>query len=833
MSKNPFITKYLFVNDYKYSLKFKIQLFFVNFAKFRYMPKRSGRKSLSQTPAPPKERIKGSKNNPKGSAASEKSASSIKLSESIIEGLEAKLAKFKEENPSKKNVTLNDLKAVYRRGAGAYSSSHRPTISGGKPNTRNAWAMARVNKFLKKAAGEEVKKAYVQDDDLLKMENGGQVKQEELLKAVFPLVKRIFTENGLRINDDYSFTDGSNKSYLPYFSYMREGDMIKKAVVSYFEEAFEVLGEVVVEVEDGKIEIDVEFPNWNIDDEVEFEDGGMIMYQDGGDILIQDTVARMDNPHLADAAFYKEGGLTDTEKSERYKKWKSLVNMSKGELQRFYDSEEGKVAGLTPAQAKSAGIDSGRESARWIMKMKDTPVAKWTPEMWKWAGKQISFISRMSGAKGKLYDEKGRKTRKHLSLLIWGHNPEKFGNGGFIETVKGYKENLEKNGIVLREGDVTLICYNTGNQKRSLALYNQSLIYKTILPIDKDIASKMIANLNNGVFETFAESKSKDYQNSQHLIVMNQNEVLYTSEIDEKYGNGGRIEIEPYYNEDFKVKIKEYLLKLGFEDIEFETDGISFHNPDYDDRLVGKKSYMILNFINSYGYDSDDFGVYGSRIMYPNNFKNGGRLNKAFDEFIFTPENNHESINVIGSLEVEPLMGIFKKGGTLNLNTYTMDIQKFNSLPHITTLKVGDTILIKEAAITNKGAHAGERFIKAQVERIEQLGKVNMAVLKVLKSAGDMPLSTLHIKRPINNLMKLGRALGELVMPETKSFKEGGHNLDDLYIGDEIDYKGQRCEVMGLSGCKNYIKVKNIKGGKDEEIGIDELMDNAKLLKRR
>jgi hypothetical protein len=31
----------------------------------------------------------------------------------------------------------------------------------------------------------------------------------------------------------------------------------------------------------------------------------------------------------------------------------------------------------------------------------------------------------MSGMKGKLYDEKGRKTRKHLALLIWGHNPEK------------------------------------------------------------------------------------------------------------------------------------------------------------------------------------------------------------------------------------------------------------------------------------------------------------------------------------------------------------------------------------------------------------------------
>lgn len=137
------------------------------------MPKRRGRKSKAQTPAPPKERIFGSKKNPKGSASSEKSASKIRLNKEIINALEKKLAKFKEENPNNKNVTLNDLKAVFRRGLGAYSKSHRPTITGGVPNTRNAWAFARVNKFLKKASGEKVKKAYVQDDDLLKMEKGG------------------------------------------------------------------------------------------------------------------------------------------------------------------------------------------------------------------------------------------------------------------------------------------------------------------------------------------------------------------------------------------------------------------------------------------------------------------------------------------------------------------------------------------------------------------------------------------------------------------------------------------------------------------------------------
>jgi len=119
-----------------------------------------------------------------------------------------------------------------------------------------------------------------------------------------------------------------------------------------------------------------------------------------------------------------------SKQKETYQKWKDNVNMSKSELQRFYDSEEGKEAGLSKSEASKQGIDYGRESARWIFKMKDTPVSEWSPTMWKWAGKQNSFISRMSGVQGKLYDSKGRKTRKHLALLIWGHDPEKKSKGG-------------------------------------------------------------------------------------------------------------------------------------------------------------------------------------------------------------------------------------------------------------------------------------------------------------------------------------------------------------------------------------------------------------------
>ena len=130
---------------------------------------RSGRKSASQTPAPLKDRIYGSKKNKEGSASSEKSAKSIILSAEVIIALKNKLKEFKEKHPNSDNITLNDLKAVYRRGLGAYSSTHRPTISGGKPNSRTAWGLARLNAFIyKRIHGVSKSGKYNQDDDLLK-----------------------------------------------------------------------------------------------------------------------------------------------------------------------------------------------------------------------------------------------------------------------------------------------------------------------------------------------------------------------------------------------------------------------------------------------------------------------------------------------------------------------------------------------------------------------------------------------------------------------------------------------------------------------------------------
>tara|TARA_B110000858_G_scaffold40443_1_gene45954 strand:- start:90 stop:1061 length:972 start_codon:yes stop_codon:yes gene_type:complete len=112
--------------------------------------KRSGPKSGAQTPAKPNERKEGSSENKKGSAG--KDGKKITFSENIVTSLKNKVKEHNEKYSKK--VSLTQLKKIYRRGAGAFSSSHRP----GK--TRGQWAMARVNMFLKMVRGGEVKKAY-------------------------------------------------------------------------------------------------------------------------------------------------------------------------------------------------------------------------------------------------------------------------------------------------------------------------------------------------------------------------------------------------------------------------------------------------------------------------------------------------------------------------------------------------------------------------------------------------------------------------------------------------------------------------------------------------
>ena len=204
--------------------------------------------------------------------------------------------------------------------------------------------------------------------------------------------------------------------------------------------------------------------------QIKLADGSNTTFDENNDDIRFKTggsIANMTKSELKEFYDSPEGKKLD---AQTYSEWKRLVNMTKSELEKFYNSVEGKKAGLSSSEANRQGIDSGRESARWIMKMKDIPYTQWTSNMWRWAKKQISFIKRMSGMEGELYDEKGRKTRKHTALLIWGHNPEqKFKGGGDVKGYDNFKNPILINGFISNKKidgkEIFLITYNSGGQE--------------------------------------------------------------------------------------------------------------------------------------------------------------------------------------------------------------------------------------------------------------------------------------------------------------------------------------------------------------------------------
>jgi starvation-inducible DNA-binding protein len=118
------------------------------------------RATAGSKPAPKKDQIKGSDKNKKGSAAGGRK---VTFSKQVESSLKDKVESHnKSVTADSKKVTLSMLKAVYRRGAGAFSTSHRPD------QNRNSWAMGRVNAFLKIVkSGKPDNAKYTSDNDLL------------------------------------------------------------------------------------------------------------------------------------------------------------------------------------------------------------------------------------------------------------------------------------------------------------------------------------------------------------------------------------------------------------------------------------------------------------------------------------------------------------------------------------------------------------------------------------------------------------------------------------------------------------------------------------------
>tara|TARA_A100001201_G_scaffold136396_1_gene125414 strand:+ start:13794 stop:14804 length:1011 start_codon:yes stop_codon:yes gene_type:complete len=116
-------------------------------------------KDPRRTPAPKKDQKKGSKKNKPDSAKNP--SGKITFSKEVTAQLSKKVREHNAKGKGSK-ATLGMLKAVYRRGSGAYSTSHAPKMS------RHGWAIARVNAFLTLLrTGSPSNSSYTQDNDLL------------------------------------------------------------------------------------------------------------------------------------------------------------------------------------------------------------------------------------------------------------------------------------------------------------------------------------------------------------------------------------------------------------------------------------------------------------------------------------------------------------------------------------------------------------------------------------------------------------------------------------------------------------------------------------------
>jgi len=120
---------------------------------------RPGKNDPRKTPAKPSERRRGSKKNPPGSA--KKPNKSIVVSPATRKTIRAKMQEHNKKGKGSK-TSMGALLTVFRRGAGAFSTSHAPNMS------RNGWGIARVNAFLYLLRnGRPSNPNYKQDNDLL------------------------------------------------------------------------------------------------------------------------------------------------------------------------------------------------------------------------------------------------------------------------------------------------------------------------------------------------------------------------------------------------------------------------------------------------------------------------------------------------------------------------------------------------------------------------------------------------------------------------------------------------------------------------------------------
>ena len=177
------------------------------------------RRKLAQTPAPAKDRIKGSKRNKPGVASTK--GKGPKYKKTVTDRLADKA--------KSSGISLSKLKKVYARGLGAFSTSHRPGM------TRNQWAMGRVNAFIRMyKSGKPKNKAYTSDNDLLPSGHPWKVKSkkkemlEELYTEVLTMLEAEYKGRKVTLMKPFRLPKGSKKKFGVYVKSKKDNVIMVK-----------------------------------------------------------------------------------------------------------------------------------------------------------------------------------------------------------------------------------------------------------------------------------------------------------------------------------------------------------------------------------------------------------------------------------------------------------------------------------------------------------------------------------------------------------------------------------------------------------------------------
>jgi len=82
------------------------------------------------------------------------------------------------------------------------------------------------------------------------------------LNPYYYKIRTLCQEQGLTLKTDYYILEGSGKTYTPNKSYGNIQGKVSVIYLTYYEEGYEVFGEIKIDLETNQILI--EFPEWQV-----------------------------------------------------------------------------------------------------------------------------------------------------------------------------------------------------------------------------------------------------------------------------------------------------------------------------------------------------------------------------------------------------------------------------------------------------------------------------------------------------------------------------------------------------------------------------------------